>query len=173
MPGVPDFYQGTELWDLSLVDPDNRRPIDFSARQQILANIPGGWSRLADNWRDGHVKLALTQRLLRLRGQYADVYAHGSYEPLTVSGPHAEHVIAFTRSFRRQQIVVIGLQAFSSASPLTNCGKKPPVDIDATVNLDLQLKFEDALASGAGPRLVNTSVQTLFADIPVCVLQKV
>ena len=167
---MPDFYQGTEFWDFSLVDPDNRRPIDFSARQQILANIPGGWSRLADNWRDGHVKLALTQRLLRLRGQYADVFAHGSYEPLTVSGPHAEHVIAFTRSFRRQQIVVIVGRHFA---PLTNWGTKWRVDIDATVNLDSQLKFEDALASGAGPRLVYTSVQTLFADIPVCVLQKV
>ena len=67
MPGVPDFYQGTETWDLSLVDPDNRRPVDFAARQAVLAaSAEADWLELASHWTDGRIKLALTHRLLSL-----------------------------------------------------------------------------------------------------------
>src|SRR4029077_2332089 len=69
MPGVPDFYQGTEGWDLALVDPDNRRPVDFKSLQAALANVSDApdWSALAAHWADGRIKLALTHRLLTLR----------------------------------------------------------------------------------------------------------
>jgi (1->4)-alpha-D-glucan 1-alpha-D-glucosylmutase len=69
MPGVPDFYQGTEFWDLSLVDPDNRRSVDFAARASTLASIGQApdWPALAGAWPDGRIKLALTRSLLALR----------------------------------------------------------------------------------------------------------
>src|SRR4051794_11965242 len=98
IPGVPDFYQGTELWDFSLVDPDNRRPVDFAAREAALTALETpDWRSLAQNWRDGRIKLAWTRHLLKLRGELADVFARGAYQPLEVSGPHREHVIAFAR----------------------------------------------------------------------------
>ena len=88
MPGVPDFYQGTEFWDLSLVDPDNRRPVDFAGRAHG-AGIDGN-ARLAStsrsDWPNGHLKLAWTRHLLKLRTELADVFTEGDYEPLEVSG---------------------------------------------------------------------------------------
>ena len=98
MPGVPDFYQGTEFWDLSLVDPDNRRPVDFAARARALADVKTpDWARLAQNWPDGHLKLAWTRHLIKLRNDLADVFTYGDYQPLEVRGPHRDHVIAFAR----------------------------------------------------------------------------
>ena len=80
MPGVPDFYQGTEFWDLSLVDPDNRRPVDFAARAKALASLEApDWDHLVQNWSDGHLKLAWTRHLLKLRSELADVFTDGDY----------------------------------------------------------------------------------------------
>jgi (1->4)-alpha-D-glucan 1-alpha-D-glucosylmutase len=90
-PGVPDTYQGTELWDNSLVDPDNRRPVDFAARRELLARLDSGWLPPVDE--SGAAKLLVTSRALRARrGQPLD-----RYEPLTVEGPAAAHAVAFDR----------------------------------------------------------------------------
>ena len=98
MPGVPDFYQGTELWDFSLVDPDNRRPVDFGERTRVLASLETpDWDRLVQDWPSGHLKLAWTRHLLKLRTELSDVFTSGDYQPLEVSGPHRDHVIAFAR----------------------------------------------------------------------------
>ena len=76
MPGVPDFYQGTEFWDLSLVDPDNRRPVDFVERAAVLKHVEQpDWQALVRDWPNGHIKLAWTRHLLRLRNELADVFA--------------------------------------------------------------------------------------------------
>jgi (1->4)-alpha-D-glucan 1-alpha-D-glucosylmutase len=99
VPGVPDFYQGAELWDLALVDPDNRRPVDFSARAAALSAIghPPDWPALAASWRDARVKLALMRTLLSLRQQWPAVFTNGTYQPLDVSGPDSNAVVAFAR----------------------------------------------------------------------------
>ena len=76
-PGVPDFYQGTELWDLSLVDPDNRRPVDFGMRRRELDDAAPDWRQLAGHWPDGRIKLALTRALLRLRHEFSDLFQAG------------------------------------------------------------------------------------------------
>jgi (1->4)-alpha-D-glucan 1-alpha-D-glucosylmutase len=104
-PGVPDFYQGTELWDFSLVDPDNRRPVDFDRRARWLAELDlrAARDRLAlatelwRDWPDGRVKLYLTHEGLAFRHAHADLFAHGEYHPLAVTGPRAAHVCAFAR----------------------------------------------------------------------------
>jgi (1->4)-alpha-D-glucan 1-alpha-D-glucosylmutase len=124
MPGVPDFYQGTEFWDLSLVDPDNRRPVDFAGRAAVLASTQTpDWQDLAQNWRNGHLKLAWTRHLLKLRTDLADVFARGDYEPLEVSGPHRDHVIAFARRHGRDAVITAVAKSFA---PMSQNGRAWP-----------------------------------------------
>ncbi|HSV62029.1 MAG TPA: malto-oligosyltrehalose synthase, partial [Chthoniobacterales bacterium] len=87
VPGVPDIYQGNELWDFSLVDPDNRRPVDYKRRAEMLDSLTGtAPEELLQSWPDGRIKLFLTQRLLRLRRDHAALFQQGKYMPLTASG---------------------------------------------------------------------------------------
>jgi (1->4)-alpha-D-glucan 1-alpha-D-glucosylmutase len=99
-PGVPDLYQGTELWDLSLVDPDNRRPVDYAARERLLDELAeAGPEEALARSDEGGPKLWLIHRLLGYRQRCPEAYGPGSgYEPLASWGPAAEHVVAFTRS---------------------------------------------------------------------------
>ena len=108
-PGVPDIYQGQELWDFSLVDPDNRRPVDFALRRKMLARLRKDAGRkdrsllalarqLALDPRDPRLKLFVTSRVLQFRRQHAGLFRHGDYIPLEVSGPRAKHVCAFART---------------------------------------------------------------------------
>jgi (1->4)-alpha-D-glucan 1-alpha-D-glucosylmutase len=93
-PGVPDVYQGTELWDLSLVDPDNRRLVDYRPRRELLARITQGWLPDVDD--TGAAKLLVTQRTLTLRRDRPDLFT--GYRALTAEGTAAQHAVAFTRS---------------------------------------------------------------------------
>jgi (1->4)-alpha-D-glucan 1-alpha-D-glucosylmutase len=93
IPGVPDVYQGTELWDFSLVDPDNRRPVDFGARREMLGRIDQGWVPEVDP--SGAAKLLVTSRTLRLRRQRPELFT--SYRPIFAEGRVGEHVLAFDR----------------------------------------------------------------------------
>lgn len=105
-PGVPDFYQGTELWDLSLVDPDNRRPVDFKLRGRLLDAIEGGSiEEMLEEWHDGRIKLFATSRLLQLRKQYAEFFATAGYRPLKAKGEKRESVIAFARNAEDQWLL--------------------------------------------------------------------
>jgi (1->4)-alpha-D-glucan 1-alpha-D-glucosylmutase len=104
-PGVPDVYQGSELWDLSLVDPDNRRPVDYGQRVSLLEELQRRESRglvtlvrdLVAQRGDGRIKLYITSKALSCRRAHRDLFAHGGYRPLTVSGAQKDHVVAFTR----------------------------------------------------------------------------
>jgi (1->4)-alpha-D-glucan 1-alpha-D-glucosylmutase len=93
MPGVPDVYQGTELWEDSLVDPDNRRPVDFAARAALLDRLDGGWLPPVDG--TGAAKLLVVSRALRLRRDRPELFT--AYRPLHAVGPAARHVVAFDR----------------------------------------------------------------------------
>ncbi len=97
-PGVPDIYQGTEYWDLSLVDPDNRSPVDFAARAQTLdATSP---AESASNWTDGRVKQLTIAKVLAARRNVRELFSAGEYLPLAITGPLADHVVAFARILR-------------------------------------------------------------------------
>jgi (1->4)-alpha-D-glucan 1-alpha-D-glucosylmutase len=104
-PGVPDFYQGTELWDFSLVDPDNRRPVDFSKRTQILSELkrleagdPAQLVReLLASWADGRIKMYLMWKALEFRRAHARLFEASDYLPLSASGQGREHLLAFAR----------------------------------------------------------------------------
>jgi (1->4)-alpha-D-glucan 1-alpha-D-glucosylmutase len=117
MPGVPDFYQGTEFWDLSLVDPDNRQPVDFAERAAVLASMPTpDWENLVHNWSSGHVKLAWTRHLLKIRTELADVFASGDCQPLEVGGRHSDHVVAFARRHGRDAAITAVAKSFAAFS---------------------------------------------------------
>ena len=163
-PGVPDFFQGTEFWDLSMVDPDNRRPVDFAARQQTLATDDYDWADRAANWQDGRIKLTLTRRLLSVRRAFADLFARGDYEQVGVTGPQAHHVIAFSRRLKGQQIIVAVGRHFAA---LTESGTRWPSAIDARLELPEDATFVELL--GASDK---AGVTGLFRDIPVSVLRK-
>jgi maltooligosyltrehalose synthase len=95
VPGVPDLYQGTELWDFSLVDPDNRRPVDWQHRSLALSSGPV--DALVPEWRDGRIKQALIARVLGVRRRLPQLFADGDYSPVRVEGALADAVIAFVR----------------------------------------------------------------------------
>jgi malto-oligosyltrehalose synthase len=105
VPGVPDFYQGTEFWDFSLVDPDNRRPVDYDRRQAALRDTTDADGVLS-NWRDGRVKQAAIREVLDLRRHQPELFARGDYVPLTVTGDASNHVIAFARVLGGAKVIV-------------------------------------------------------------------
>ena len=113
VPGMPDVYQGTDGWDLSLVDPDNRRPVDFDLRRQWLNrqssedNPEERCRRLVREWRSGEIKHFLVARTLAFRSRHADLFAAGDYVPLTVDGAHADRIVAFARTFRGATAIVV------------------------------------------------------------------
>jgi (1->4)-alpha-D-glucan 1-alpha-D-glucosylmutase len=105
-PGVPDLYQGTEFWDFTLVDPDNRRPVDYPARVEALTQALTPQA-LIESWQDGRIKQALIHRVLTVRAEHSEVFSRGRYIPLQVLGAQAEHVVAFAREREGKYVVVI------------------------------------------------------------------
>jgi (1->4)-alpha-D-glucan 1-alpha-D-glucosylmutase len=106
-PGIPDFYQGTELWDFSMVDPDNRRPVDYGLRREMLRKLgaaetgPGFFEGLLDHYRDGRAKMFLIMRGLAARKDNPDLFAKGDYVQLKTEGAFRDNVVAFARRLDR------------------------------------------------------------------------
>jgi (1->4)-alpha-D-glucan 1-alpha-D-glucosylmutase len=130
-PGIPDLYQGTELWDLSFVDPDNRRPVDFAARSRMLRTLKAGDGNdrsvlirdLLANWEDGRIKLYLTHKLLSFRGAHRALFAEGDYMALKAAGEMGDRVCAFARRRGREWALaivprLIGDMLLRGATPL-------------------------------------------------------
>lgn len=117
-PGVPDLYQGTEGWDLSLVDPDNRRPVDFALRRQWLDD-PSPWPALLQQWRSGQCKARLVAQLLQLRASLPELFARGDYKPLRAEGHASAHVLAFRRQHADATLVVAVPRLLGSAEIVT------------------------------------------------------
>ncbi|WP_316177172.1 MULTISPECIES: malto-oligosyltrehalose synthase [unclassified Bradyrhizobium] len=162
MPGVPDFYQGTEFWDLSMVDPDNRRPVDFAAREQALRACESpDWAHLADHWPDGRIKLAWTRRLLRLRNEMSSVFTDGAYEPLEVSGRHADHIIAFARRRGRDAVIVITARNFA---PFTDAGRVWPHADDFEAEVHARGYTSADMQNGM------VAVSSIFTHMPAAVI---
>jgi (1->4)-alpha-D-glucan 1-alpha-D-glucosylmutase len=100
-PGFPDIYQGNELWDFSLADPDNRRPVDFDVRksyvEQAASASTDDLAQMVLQWRDGRIKMLVTNRLLASRKSQPEPFATGSYRPVTINGRYADNVIGYLR----------------------------------------------------------------------------
>jgi (1->4)-alpha-D-glucan 1-alpha-D-glucosylmutase len=120
-PGVPDFYQGTELWDFSLVDPDNRRPVDFQKRARLLKDLRMKerkkretlFRELLANWKDGALKLYVTYKALNFRKAHPDIFLKGDYVPLATKGPQGRHVVAFARQLENTWVIAGVVRLFT------------------------------------------------------------
>jgi (1->4)-alpha-D-glucan 1-alpha-D-glucosylmutase len=195
-PGVPDIYQGQELWDFSLVDPDNRRPVDFAQRMKMLGRLRKDVGRndrslvavarqLAQDPRDPRLKLFLTWRVLQFRRQHADLFRLGDYVPLDVSGPQAKHVCAFARECpppagsERKIAIVIAPRLIAELTPLGNGSLTAPPPLGPAVwedthvivpdlpSLPLRNLFTGQVCSVEDSRV---PVATALSDFPVAVM---
>jgi (1->4)-alpha-D-glucan 1-alpha-D-glucosylmutase len=116
-PGVPDVYQGCELWDLNLVDPDNRRPVDFMVREAAIADLavrlkvpeqrPALFKTLVNEWQDGRAKLATTALLLALRREEPDLFAGSDYQPLVIEGERSDWAFGYVRMSGDKKLAVV------------------------------------------------------------------
>ena len=121
-PGVPDFYQGSELWDYNLVDPDNRRPVDFALRRAMLEEIIHEADRnrvklvetLIAAPQDGRIKLYVIHRVLQFRRSHPELFATGAYVPLEAAGENARRVVAFVRRAERESVIIAAGRFFTS-----------------------------------------------------------
>ena len=123
-PGVPDIYQGNELWDFSLVDPDNRRPVDYGLRKKLLAGLEElgeeGVQTLLDAWQDGRPKLHSTRRALELRRENPELFEKGEYVPLEVSGEKADHIVAFARKLGEEATITVAPRFYANLTLASN-----------------------------------------------------
>jgi (1->4)-alpha-D-glucan 1-alpha-D-glucosylmutase len=174
-PGIPDLYQGTELWDFSLVDPDNRRPVDFAKREAWLAQTPP--SEFLSTWHDGRVKLAVVQRVLALREHLPELLSQSTYLPLTVRGTHASSVIAFARRHGNAWAVVVasrlaaGLLGDDGELPLVDAAKWADTAVEMPSDLSSRALFD--WLSPAAPKVDENGLLYLrdaLAAMPIAVL---
>ncbi len=169
VPGVPDIYQGTELWDFSLVDPDNRRPVDFTARIAVMEGLGAARaSALRENWRDGRIKMFVMLRLLALRNQYPDVFTDGAYEPLEVSGPHAEPVCAFMRHTADTRVVVAVARHLGALTPVEATLPPPSAWGETRIALPPDWSGRDVLTGALHGG--DVAAAALFAQLPLAVI---
>jgi (1->4)-alpha-D-glucan 1-alpha-D-glucosylmutase len=188
-PGVPDFYQGSELWDFNLVDPDNRRPVDFLRREQMLDSVDavlklpaeqrrGAIGRLAETWPSGAVKLLVTAASLRLRAGMSDVFLEGDYVPLDVESAVEGRAIAFARLTAEHAVIAIaphlasGLVSEERPLPLGDIWRTSRVLLPPAL---ASLAFTDAI-TGAVVKPVTTASESwifvgqAFSLLPVALL---
>ncbi|MGB8167407.1 MAG: malto-oligosyltrehalose synthase [Chthoniobacteraceae bacterium] len=166
-PGVPDFYQGTELWEFSLVDPDNRRPVDYALRQQQLksasSSSPG---ELLQTWPDGRIKMFVIHRLLNLRRERTELFARGSYTGIAGQGSFADKVIAFERRSESAAVLVIVPRhtATMGFPPLAETWADTRI-VPATAPLRWRDVFTGREFAGE-----TLALRELFASLPLAVL---
>jgi (1->4)-alpha-D-glucan 1-alpha-D-glucosylmutase len=112
-PGIPDFYQGSELWDLRLVDPDNRQPVDFAKRVSMLAALKQSEASasladdLAGHWDDGCIKLYAIWKALNFRRERPELFSKGDFVELKTLGPYAEHILTILRHHKREWVLLV------------------------------------------------------------------
>ena len=172
-PGVPDFYQGNELWDFSLVDPDNRRPVDFNLRSQML-------KQNQHRWNDGSIKLNVTVRLLEFRKQHPDLFTRGKYIPLEVTGERSAHALAFARVLDDDvSITVVPLKPAALFKGQFSAEIFGSADLwgDTAVVIPPEIKLAPNMSNlftgtSVEPNNGTVAVSQLFADHPVAVLVK-
>lgn len=177
-PGVPDVYQGCEGWDFSLVDPDNRRPVDYGLRQRSLDDLENRkgemlWPELWENRYDARIKQWLVHTLLKERNEEPDLFANGHYIPLEVEGRYKENVLAFARRYERCWYVIavpLGI------AQLSNNQEANVLALDwQTTRIMLPPEapknWKHRLSSANGKADKSISVGELFNDLPLAVLR--
>ena len=177
VPGVPDFYQGTEFWDFSLVDPDNRRPVDYLARQKALALNAEPTECLAP-WRDGRIKQAIVQKVLGLRRRMPDLFERGDYSPLPVRGSLEQRIVAFSRRCGQSMLIVVVPRLTNGLLlPGDRLALDPLHLRDNIVSLPQQLsgiEFQHLLCGNSSVAAVpELPLGSLIGDFPIAVLSTI
>jgi (1->4)-alpha-D-glucan 1-alpha-D-glucosylmutase len=168
-PGVPDIYQGNEIWDFSLVDPDNRRPVDYQKRREMLDSLANvAPEELLQTWPNGRIKLFLTQRLLRFRREHPALFQQGKYLPLTVRGAFAESCVAFAREHENEWIVVLVPRLSSRVGfpPIGDKWKETAVELPESLSREGARELftgRDLKTDGTGIRLSEAMAILPFA----------
>jgi (1->4)-alpha-D-glucan 1-alpha-D-glucosylmutase len=180
LPGVADIYQGAELWDLSFVDPDNRRPVDYEHRRRVLDGLDEQADRI-DNmcaalrlgWRSGAVKLYVTARGLRARRDHAALFVDGEFLPVSVAGEHASNVVAFARRLNDEWAlaVVPRLTTQVTRPPIFPVGTDIWRDTAVVLPEGAPTEWRDVLCGTTltAPR-GNLPVGDVLANLPVALL---
>lgn len=187
-PGVPDLYQGSELWDFSLVDPDNRRPVDYQLRERLLTQIGGigGGSGdvatqlhdLLEHLQDGRLKLYLIQRSLMLRARRRLLFQNGDYRALAAVGKRSEHVCAFARQHEDALAVVAAGRWFVrlvGGTDVLPTGEHAWADtwVEAPeAGNYLNVLTEERIVAGHGPDGPRFAASELFQCLPVALLMR-
>jgi (1->4)-alpha-D-glucan 1-alpha-D-glucosylmutase len=163
-PGAPDFYQGTELWDFSLVDPDNRRTVDYAKRSAMLQEIKAtSPDSLLRHWEDGRIKMFVTWKLLKLRARYPALFRDGSYEPID-AGPN---VVAFIRRHNNDVVLIAVPRLIAN---LVKPGKLPIGDIWGNATLSAPGKWQN-IFTGEKHEGGEIALRRLFATFPFAGLE--
>jgi (1->4)-alpha-D-glucan 1-alpha-D-glucosylmutase len=186
-PGVPDTYQGTELWDFSLVDPDNRRPVDYEHRMRILEELQSGPAAkdvrafvrgLVDAKEDGRIKMYVTYCVLQFRRQHSSLFSEGTYTPLRCAGEHADHVFAFARSMADSSAIIVVPRLLTGlvSDPTLHWGEVPWQetkmllgDVSSAGGWRNVFTGETILASGSEGQPALTAAD-VFGHFPVALL---
>ena len=180
-PGVPDIYQGNEVWDFSLVDPDNRRPVDYRSRAALLAaleeaaedeaRVPELLRELLESLGDGRAKLYTIWRALAFRNEQPELFARGSHEPIAVHGTRAEHVVSFARRHEGARAVVAVGRWFASLPRHVRDGAAGFEWGDTVLALPPG-EYRNLLSSRTVVvRDAGLRADELFADFPVALLR--
>jgi len=181
-PGVPDFYQGTELWDLNLVDPDNRRPLDYDRRRRLLTDIGCATAEeLLEKRKDGRVKLFVMKQALAMRRDWRDLFEHGGYVPLQAAGARRDNVFAFARPHGDVLAITAVPRLIASVipdaiePPLAGVWQDTRLDLTPIASLVCGRALRDAftgtiLRPVADAGALTMPLSTLFAGFPVALL---
>jgi (1->4)-alpha-D-glucan 1-alpha-D-glucosylmutase len=162
-PGVPDIYQGTELWDFSLVDPDNRRPLDFEALTRAMERAGhGDPAALVEDWQSGAIKMRVLREGLALRTKLPDLFASGSYRPLTAQGARAENIVAFARVSGGDAVI-----ALAPRLPLRLLGGRDVPLVPHGDWGDTKVSLPEELARRRWRNLLDASGERLSGDLPI------
>jgi (1->4)-alpha-D-glucan 1-alpha-D-glucosylmutase len=174
-PGIPDIYQGCELWDFSYVDPDNRRPVNFARRKKMLKALQEKEQEGADtqiafakaHWREGYEKLLTTWKILQFRRQHNELFAEGEYLPLEVTGPSTE-AIAFARRFNGQYIIAVA--PLNVASKYTDRGSVQEYHNEIQLPDGAPTRWQHVITGEVFEVAHRLSLQQLFASFPIALL---
>jgi (1->4)-alpha-D-glucan 1-alpha-D-glucosylmutase len=183
-PGVPDFYQGSELWDLRLVDPDNRGTVDFARRVELLTSLKentslgtaGFASELLKTWRDGRIKLYLICKALRCRQDFGKLFTDGAFVGAEISGERSENVTAFFRVFQNQLALVIapkwlaGSGIEQDASAQAKFWGDTSIRFPENVGANWRNVFTREALTAQGNRHAGLSVSDALNNFPVALL---
>jgi len=169
-PGVPDFFQGNETWRFDLVDPDNRQRIDYHVLKNLHSDEP--LEDLLVQWHTGKIKFNLTKQLLKFRAEHHELFSFGDYKPLIVQGENANHIIAFSRCYHHDWLIVIVARYIVSMLPIN-----APWSVVAIPNQDCLLLPQSfkALRSVFGPKHAiysgdSLSIREVLCQLPFAIL---